>query len=315
MTDTTSGAVSGSGAAERPAAMTIAEAGRALREGSLTAHALAEDCLAAIAEGAVLNAFVRITADKALAMAAEADRRRAAGEDGALLGIPIGVKDLFCVDGVASQGASRILDGFVPPYESTVTRQLWAAGAVCLGKLNQDEFGMGSSTEHSVYGPAISPWRREGDSAAIVPGGSSGGSAAAVAADLCLAATATDTGGSIRQPAAFTGTVGIKPTYGRCSRWGIMAFASSLDQAGPIAKTVEDAALMLQAMAGHDPMDSTSVPLDVPDFSAEIAGDLRGKRIGVPAEYRDGLSDEMAGVLEDGIAKLRDAGAEIAEVS
>ncbi|MEM6974208.1 MAG: Asp-tRNA(Asn)/Glu-tRNA(Gln) amidotransferase subunit GatA [Pseudomonadota bacterium] len=299
----------------RPTWLTIAEAGRALADGSLTATALTEDCLAAIGEAGVLNAFVHTTADKARAMAAEADKRRAGGESGPLLGIPIGVKDLFCVEGVPSQGASRILDGFVPPYESTVTRKLWAAGAICLGKLNQDEFGMGSSTEHSVYGPSISPWRRAGDTKAIVPGGSSGGSAAAVAADLCLAATATDTGGSIRQPAAFTGTVGIKPTYGRCSRWGIMAFASSLDQAGPIAKTVEDAALMLGAMAGHDPADSTSADLAVPDFTEGLGRDLVGKTIGVPREYRDGLGAEMTALLEDGIAKIRDAGAKVVEIT
>ncbi|MEL6264939.1 MAG: amidase, partial [Pseudomonadota bacterium] len=293
------------GPASRPAAMTIAEASTAMAEGALTAVALAEDCLAAIGEAGTLNAVVHTTGDRALEMAAAADARRAAGESGALLGVPIGVKDLFCVDGVAAQAASRILDGFVPPYESTVTARLWEAGAVCLGKLNQDEFAMGSSTEHSVYGPAVSPWRREGDTAAIVPGGSSGGSAAAVAADLCLGATATDTGGSIRQPATFCGVVGIKPTYGRCSRWGIMAFASSLDQAGPIAKTVGDAALMLQAMAGHDPMDATSAPLDVPEFSAGLGGDLRGRTIGVPAEYREGLSGETAALLDRGIEMVR----------
>ncbi|MEO1532287.1 MAG: Asp-tRNA(Asn)/Glu-tRNA(Gln) amidotransferase subunit GatA, partial [Pseudomonadota bacterium] len=226
-----------------------------------------------------------------------------------------GIKDVYCTEGVAAQSASNILEGFVPPYESTVTGKLWAAGAVQLGKLNMDEFAMGSSTEHTVYGPCVSPWRREGDTAPIVPGGSSGGSAAAVAADLCLGATATDTGGSIRQPAAFCGVVGIKPTYGRCSRWGIMAFASSLDQAGPIAKSVEDAATLLGTMAGHDPMDSTSAPLEVPDFKAELGGDLRGRRIGVPQEYREGLSDETAATLEKGIEMLRDAGAEVVDVS
>ncbi|MGF1552775.1 MAG: Asp-tRNA(Asn)/Glu-tRNA(Gln) amidotransferase subunit GatA [Paracoccaceae bacterium] len=299
----------------RPASLTIAEAGARLASGDLTAVALAEDCLDAAREAAPLNAFVRLAPERALAMAEDADRRRAAGEDGPLLGVPLGVKDLYCVDGVPSQAASRILDGFVPPYESTVTRKLWDAGAVMLGKLNMDEFGMGSSNENSVYGPAISPWRREGDAAEIVPGGSSGGSAAAVAADLCLGATATDTGGSIRQPSAFCGVVGIKPTYGRCSRWGIMAFASSLDQAGPIAKTVEDAAILLGAMAGHDPQDSTSVAREVPDFTAGLAGDLRGRRIGVPREYREGLADETAALLDRGVEMVRDAGAEVVEVS
>ncbi|MEL6211474.1 MAG: amidase family protein, partial [Pseudomonadota bacterium] len=206
-------------------------------------------------------------------------------------------------------------DGFKPKYESTVTDNLWRDGAVMLGKLNMDEFAMGSSNETSYYGPVTNPWKAEGDDTALVPGGSSGGSAAAVAGHLCAAATATDTGGSIRQPAALTGTVGIKPTYGRCSRWGIMAFASSLDQAGPIAKSVEDAATLLGTMAGHDPMDSTSAPLEVPDFKAELGGDLRGRRIGVPQEYREGLSDETAATLEKGIEMLRDAGAEVVDVS
>ncbi|MEM8818735.1 MAG: Asp-tRNA(Asn)/Glu-tRNA(Gln) amidotransferase subunit GatA [Pseudomonadota bacterium] len=311
----------------RPATLTIAEAGAAMRRSDLTARALTEDCLAAIESARPLNAFVHETPEKALAMADEADRRRAAGDDTPLLGVPLGIKDVFCTAGVASQAASRILDGFVPPYESTVTSQLWSSGAVMLGKLNMDEFAMGSSTEHTVYGACVSPWRRAGDiavdtargtggeTAAIVPGGSSGGSAAAVAADLCLGATATDTGGSIRQPAAFCGVVGIKPTYGRCSRWGIMAFASSLDQAGPIAKTVEDAAILLGAMAGHDPADSTSATNEVPDFTADLAGDLRGRRIGVPKEYREGLSDEMAATLYRGAEMLRDAGAEVVEVS
>ncbi|MEM6676550.1 MAG: Asp-tRNA(Asn)/Glu-tRNA(Gln) amidotransferase subunit GatA [Pseudomonadota bacterium] len=298
-----------------PAAMTIAEAQAAMRSGALTARVLTEECLAAIGAAGALNAFVHPVPERALAMADAADTRRAAGEDTPLLGIPLGIKDLFCTEGVASQAASRILDTFVPPYESTVTRQLWASGAVMLGKLNMDEFAMGSSNEHSVFGPCVSPWRRTGDEAAIVPGGSSGGSAAAVAADLCLGATATDTGGSIRQPASFCGVVGIKPTYGRCSRWGIMAFASSLDQAGPIAKTVEDAAILLGAMAGHDPADSTSAPIEVPDFTAELGSDMRDRRIGVPVEYREGLSDEMAALLEQGCAMMRDAGAEVVDVS
>ncbi|MEM8698590.1 MAG: Asp-tRNA(Asn)/Glu-tRNA(Gln) amidotransferase subunit GatA, partial [Pseudomonadota bacterium] len=265
--------------------------------------------------GAPLNAVTTLTAEKALAMAEAADAARSTGKADAMLGIPIGVKDLFCTEGVASQAASRILEGFAPAYESTVTTNLWRSGAVMLGKLNMDEFAMGSSTESSVYGPCVSPWRREGDQAAISPGGSSGGSAAAVAARLCLGATGTDTGGSIRQPAAFTGTVGIKPTYGRCSRWGIVAFASSLDQAGPITKTVRDAAIMLGAMAGHDPKDSTSADRAVPDFEAALTGDIRGKRIGIPAEYREGLGEEMAALWDRGSEMLRDAGAEIVEVS
>ncbi|MEL7172086.1 MAG: amidase family protein, partial [Pseudomonadota bacterium] len=298
-----------------PAALTIAEAQAEMRAGRLSARELTEDCLAAIGAAGALNTFVHPVPDRALEMADAADKARAAGEDTPLLGIPLGIKDVYCTEGVAAQSASNILEGFVPPYESTVTGKLWAAGAVQLGKLNMDEFAMGSSTEHTVYGPCVSPWRREGDTAPIVPGGSSGGSAAAVAADLCLGATATDTGGSIRQPAAFCGVVGIKPTYGRCSRWGIMAFASSLDQAGPIAKSVEDAATLLGTMAGHDPMDSTSAPLEVPDFKAELGGDLRGRRIGVPQEYREGLSDETAATLEKGIEMLRDAGAEVVDVS
>ena len=297
------------------ATLTIAEARDRLRAGDITARALAEDCLAAMEAAAPLNAVVTSTPERALEMADAADAARKGGADGALLGIPLGVKDLFCTDGVRSQAASAILEGFVPHYESTVTARLWSAGAVMLGKLNMDEFAMGSSNESSVYGPCLSPWRRAGDTAEIVPGGSSGGSAAAVAADLCLGATATDTGGSIRQPASFCGVVGIKPTYGRCSRWGIVAFASSLDQAGPIAKTVEDAAILLGAMAGHDPKDSTSAPRPVPDFAAGLEGDLRGRRIGIPAEYRDGLSDEMSALLDQGAAMLREAGAEVVEIS
>ncbi|MEM7499752.1 MAG: Asp-tRNA(Asn)/Glu-tRNA(Gln) amidotransferase subunit GatA [Pseudomonadota bacterium] len=302
-------------AATSPAALTIAEAQAQMRAGGLSARELTESCLSAIDAAGALNAFVHPAPEKALAMADAADKRRAGGEDSPLLGIPLGIKDVYCTEGLPAQSASRILDGFVPPYESTVTAKLWEAGAVQLGKLNMDEFAMGSSTENTVYGPCVSPWRREGDAAPIVPGGSSGGSAAAVAADLCLGATATDTGGSIRQPAAFCGVVGVKPTYGRCSRWGIMAFASSLDQAGPIAKTVTDAAHLLGAMAGHDPQDSTSAPLGVPDFTAELEGDLRGRRIGVPKEYREGLTEEMTATLERGIEMLRDAGAEVVDVS
>ena len=263
-----------------------------------------------------LNAFVLETPDHALTMAKASDERLARGEGGDLEGAPLGIKDLFCTQGVRSTAASKILGNFVPTYESTVTSKLWGQGAVMLGKLNLDEFAMGSSNETSAFGPVINPWRRSGETTALTPGGSSGGSAAATAADLCLAATATDTGGSIRQPAAFTGTVGIKPTYGRCSRWGIVAFASSLDQAGPIAKTVEDAAIMLRAMSGHDAKDSTSLPVDVPDFASFIGRSVKGLRIGVPKEYRvDGMPPEIEKLWADGIAWLKDAGCEIVEVS
>lgn len=270
----------------------------------------------AIEQARGLNAYVLETPDKALAMAAASDERLARGEGGALEGAPLGIKDLFCTEGVRSTAASKILGNFVPAYESTVTSQLWRDGGVMLGKLNLDEFAMGSSNETSAFGPVINPWRRNGSDAALTPGGSSGGSAAATAADLCLAATATDTGGSIRQPAAFTGTVGIKPTYGRCSRWGIIAFASSLDQAGPIAKTVEDAAIMLRSMSGHDVKDSTSLPVEVPDFAIYVGKSVKGLRIGVPKEYRiPGMPAEIEKLWADGIAWLKDAGCQIVEVS
>jgi aspartyl-tRNA(Asn)/glutamyl-tRNA(Gln) amidotransferase subunit A len=299
-----------------PVAMTIAEARDALRSGAVTARALTEACLAAVEAAGALNAFVAVTADLARAQADRADARLAAGDAPDLCGIPLGIKDLFAVEGVPTQAASRILEGFRPPYESSVTAKLWEAGAVCLGKLNMDEFAMGSSNEHSVYGPAISPWRRGNQDAALTPGGSSGGSAAAVAARLCLGATGTDTGGSIRQPAAFTGIVGVKPTYGRCSRWGIVAFASSLDQAGPLTRTVRDAAIMLRAMAGHDPKDSTSAPRPVPDFEAALTGDMRGRRIGIPKEYRvEGMPAEIEALWTRGADWLRDAGAELVEIS
>ena len=263
-----------------------------------------------------LNAYILETPEKALEMARASDARRAAGDPGALEGAPLGIKDLFCTDGVRTTAGSRILGGFTPTYESTVTTQLWRDGAVMLGKLNLDEFAMGSSNETSAFGPVVSPWRRRGDPAPLTPGGSSGGSAAAVAAGLCLGATATDTGGSIRQPAAFTGTVGIKPTYGRCSRWGVVAFASSLDQAGPIARTVEDAAILLKSMSGHDPKDSTSLNVEVPDFPSFVGRSVKGMRIGVPKEYRvDGMPAEIETLWEQGIAWLRDAGCEIVEVS
>ena len=270
----------------------------------------------AVEAARTLNAYVLETPDKALAMARAADDRLATGEGGLLEGAPIGIKDLFCTHGVRTTAGSRILEDFTPTYESTVTSNLWRDGAVMLGKLNMDEFAMGSSNETSAFGPAINPWRAHNSNQALTPGGSSGGSATAVAADLCLAATATDTGGSIRQPAAFTGAVGMKPTYGRCSRWGIVAFASSLDQAGPIAKTVEDAAILLRSMAGHDPKDSTSLPTGVPDFPSFVGKSVKGLRIGVPREYRvDGMPAEIDALWTAGVGWLREAGCEIVEVS
>ena len=262
-----------------------------------------------------LNAYVLATPEKAIAMAQASDARRARGEAGPLEGAAIGVKDLFATDGVRTTAASKILGSFVPPYESTVTANLWRDGAVMLGKLNLDEFAMGSSNETSAFGPVLNPWRARGSNQPLTPGGSSGGSAAAVAADLCLAATATDTGGSIRQPAAFTGTVGIKPTYGRCSRWGIVAFASSLDQAGPLAKTVEDAAILLRSMAGHDPKDSTSLPVETPDFPSFVGRSVKGLKVGVPEDYRiEGMPAEIAALWDQGIDWLKAAGAEIRSV-
>lgn len=294
--------------------LTIAAARDALRRGETSSVALTEACLTAIDAAHTLNAFVRTTADAAIAQARVADSRIAAGDAPPMCGIPVGVKDLFCTKGVETQAASRILEGFRPEYESTVTRQLWESGAVMLGKLNMDEFAMGSSNENSVYGPAVNPWKT--DERRLTPGGSSGGSSAAVAADLCLAATGTDTGGSIREPAAFTGTVGLKPTYGRCSRWGIVAYASSLDQAGPMTKTVRDAAIMLGAMAGHDPLDSTSVDTPVPDFEAALSGDIRGKTIGIPREYHaDGMPEAIETLWTEGRAMLEDAGATVVDVS
>ncbi|MFA5122898.1 Asp-tRNA(Asn)/Glu-tRNA(Gln) amidotransferase subunit GatA [Zavarzinia sp.] len=296
--------------------LTLAAAKEGLAAREFSAVELTKALVEAMDAGRVLNAYVTETPEAALAQAAEADARIAKGEARPLEGLPIGVKDLFCTKGVLTTAASHILDGFKPTYESTVTANLWRDGAVMLGKLNMDEFAMGGSNETSYYGPVVNPWRRTGDNRPLVPGGSSGGSAAAVAADLCLAATGTDTGGSIRQPAAFTGIVGIKPTYGRCSRFGIVAFASSLDQAGPMTKTVRDAALLLQSMAGHDPKDSTSVPTPVPDYSAGLTGDLRGRKIGVPKEYRvDGMPAEIEKWWAQGMEWLRDAGAEIVDVS
>ncbi len=296
--------------------LTIAAARDKLRSGEISAQELTDTCLAAVEAAGALNAFVHHTPDVARAQAKAADARIKAGDAPSLCGIPLGIKDLFCTKGVPSQAASRILEGFRPEYESTVSQKLFDDGAVMLGKLNMDEFAMGSSNETSTYGNAVNPWRRGNDEAELTPGGSSGGSAAAVAADLCLGATGTDTGGSIRQPAAFTGITGIKPTYGRCSRWGIIAFASSLDQAGPMTKDVRDAAIMLQSMCGHDPKDSTSADLDVPDFEAMLTGDIRGKVIGIPKEYRmDGMPDEIEALWAKGRAMLQDAGAEIREIS
>ena len=270
----------------------------------------------AVAAARPLNAFILETPDKALDMARASDARRAKGEAGALDGAPLGIKDLFCTEGVRTTACSNILGNFVPTYESTVTAQLWRDGAVMLGKLNLDQFAMGSSNETSAFGPVINPWRGAGSNQQLTPGGSSGGSAASVAADLCLGATATDTGGSIRQPAAFTGTVGIKPTYGRCSRWGVVAFASSLDQAGPIAKTVEDAAILLKSMSGHDAKDSTSLDIEVPDFASFVGKSVKGLRIGIPKEYRvDNMPPEIERLWEQGIAWLKEAGCEIVEVS
>jgi len=297
--------------------MGLAEARDALRRGDVTSAALTEACLKAIEGAGALNAFVHNTPELAMAQAAQADARiKAGGDVPAMCGLPIGIKDLFCTKGVPSQAGSRILEGFLPEYESTVSQNLLDSGAVMLGKLNMDEFAMGSSNETSVYGNAVNPWRRGNDDAQLTPGGSSGGSAAAVSADLCLAATGTDTGGSIRQPAAFTGITGIKPTYGRSSRWGIVAFASSLDQAGPMTKNVRDAAIMLEAMCGHDPKDSTSADLPVPDFESALTGDVRGKKIGIPREYRmDGMPEEIETLWAEGIAMMKDAGAEIIDIS
>ncbi|WP_377295472.1 Asp-tRNA(Asn)/Glu-tRNA(Gln) amidotransferase subunit GatA [Rhizobium sp. SGZ-381] len=297
--------------------LTIADARDRLKSRAISAVELTESYLSAIdAANGALNAYVAVTPDTALAMAKASDERLAAGKGGALEGIPLGVKDLFATEGIHTQAASHILDGFKPKYESTVTQNLWNAGAVLLGKLNMDEFAMGSSNESSYYGPVVNPWKAEGSDEKLVPGGSSGGSAAAVAARLCAGATATDTGGSIRQPAAFTATVGIKPTYGRCSRWGIAAFASSLDQAGPIARDVRDAAILLKSMASVDLKDSTSVDLPVPDYEAALGQSLKGMKIGIPKEYRvEGMPEEIEKLWAQGMAWLKEAGAEIVDIS
>jgi aspartyl-tRNA(Asn)/glutamyl-tRNA(Gln) amidotransferase subunit A len=296
--------------------LTLAEAREGLAHKSFSAIELTDAHLAAIERARVLNAFVLETPEQARAMAHQADARIAKGEGGPLNGVPLGVKDLFATEGTRTTACSHILDDFKPPYESTVTSQLWRDGAVMLGKLNNDEFAMGSSNETSCFGPVLNPWRRQGSDAKLVPGGSSGGSASAVAAGLCLGATATDTGGSIRQPAAFTGTVGIKPTYGRCSRWGVVAFASSLDQAGPIARTVRDAAILMRSMAGYDPKDTTSVDREVPDYEAAVGRSVKGMKIGIPKEYRlDGMPSEIEKLWAQGADSLKAAGAELIEVS
>ena len=296
--------------------LTLARARDGLQQKEFSAVELAHAHIDAIENARALNAFIVETPEKALAMARQADARIAKGEVLPLEGIPLGVKDLYCTEGVQTTAGSHILEGFVPPYESTVTANLWRDGAVMLGKLNLDEFAMGSSNETSYFGPVISPWRRQGSNTPLVPGGSSGGSAAAVAARLCFGATATDTGGSIRQPAAFTGTVGIKPTYGRCSRFGIVAFASSLDQAGPIARNVRDAAILLRSMAGHDPKDTTSVDVPVPDFEASVERGVKGMNIGIPKEYRrEGMPAEIEALWARGIEWLKAAGAAITDIS
>nr|WP_321444278.1 Asp-tRNA(Asn)/Glu-tRNA(Gln) amidotransferase subunit GatA [uncultured Cohaesibacter sp.] len=297
-------------------ALTIAEARDGLAKKEFTATELTQSYLAAIDAADALNAYIIKTPEKALDMAKASDARIAKGEAGALEGIPLGIKDLYCTKGVGAQACSHILDNFKPGYESTVTQNLWDDGAVMLGKLNMDEFAMGSANETSYFGPVKNPWRATDEEIDRVPGGSSGGSAAAVAARICAGATASDTGGSIRQPAAFTGTVGMKPTYGRCSRWGMIAFASSLDQAGPITRTVRDSAILMKSMASVDPKDTTSVNLPVPDYEAALTGDIRGMKVGIPKEYRvDGMPAEVDESWQQGIDWLKAAGAEIVEIS
>jgi aspartyl-tRNA(Asn)/glutamyl-tRNA(Gln) amidotransferase subunit A len=295
--------------------LTIAQLRDGLKARKFSAREIADAYLAAMETQRGLNAFILETPDAARAQAAASDAKLAKGESGALEGVPLGIKDLFCTKDVQTTAGSRILEGFKPPYESTVSRNLFDAGAVMLGKLNLDEFAMGSANITSYFGPVKNPWERK-DGKDLVPGGSSGGSAASVAAHIVAGATGTDTGGSIRQPASFTGIVGIKPTYGRCSRWGIVAFASSLDQAGPMTRDVRDAAIMLGAMAGHDPKDSTSVPLPVPNYEAAMTGDIRGLRFGIPKEYRvDGMPAEIEKLWQQGIEWMRAAGAEPVEIS
>jgi aspartyl-tRNA(Asn)/glutamyl-tRNA(Gln) amidotransferase subunit A len=299
-----------------PNELTLAEARDALKAKRISARELTQAHLDAMGKARALNAYLLETPDRALQMAEASDQKIAAGAARPLEGIPLGIKDLFCTDGVTTTAGSKILETFEPHYESAVSANLWRDGAVMLGKLNLDEFAMGSSNETSAFGNVVSPWRRRGSDAPLVPGGSSGGSAAAVAARLCLGATATDTGGSIRQPAAFTGTVGIKPTYGRCSRWGTVAFASSLDQAGPIARTVRDCAILLGSMAGPDPRDTTCADLAVPDFEAAVARGVKGLTIGIPKEYRvDGMPAEIQKLWDEGAAWLKAAGATLKDIS
>jgi aspartyl-tRNA(Asn)/glutamyl-tRNA(Gln) amidotransferase subunit A len=295
----------------------IADLRDGFRKGDFSAREAADASIAPMKAGRALNAFLVETPEHAIAAAEEADRGRASGELRPLSGVPLGIKDLFCTAGYQTTAASHILEGFTPTYESTVTAKLFAAGAGMLGKLNMDQFAMGSSNETSAFGNVISPWRRaDGGNAPLAPGGSSGGSSAAVSARMAPGATGTDTGGSIRQPAAFTGISGIKPTYGRCSRWGIVAFASSLDQAGPMARDVRDCAILLEAMSGFDPKDSTSLDVPVPQWEAGLSGDLRGKKVGIPNEYRvDGMPSEIEALWQQGIVWAKDAGAEIVEVS
>ena len=297
--------------------LTVAGIRDGFRKDDFSAHEMTNAFNSAIASGRTLNAFIVETPEHAIAAAEAADRGRASGEFGPLSGVPLGIKDLFCTEGYQTTAASHILEGFTPTYESTVSARLFAAGAGMLGKLNMDQFAMGSSNETSAFGNVISPWRRrDGGNAALAPGGSSGGSSAAIAGRLVPAATGTDTGGSIRQPAAFTGISGIKPTYGRCSRWGIVAFASSLDQAGPMARDVRDCALLLEVMSGFDPKDSTSLDVAVPRWEAALSGDLKGKRVGIPKEYRvDGMPEEIEALWQQGIAWMKDAGAEIVDIS
>jgi aspartyl-tRNA(Asn)/glutamyl-tRNA(Gln) amidotransferase subunit A len=295
--------------------LTLADARDLLRKKEFSADELTEAQLSSVSEARVLNAFVLETPEKARAMAKASQTRLLKGDIRPLEGIPLGVKDMFATADARTTACSHILDNFVPPYESNVTEQLWRDGAVMLGKLNNDEFAMGSSNETSFFGPVVSPWRRNGSETKLVPGGSSGGSAAAVAACLCFGATGTDTGGSIRQPAAFVGVVGIKPTYGRCSRWGIVAFASSLDQAGPLARTVRDCAILLRSMSGYDPKDTTSADVAVPDFEAAVGRSIKGMKIGIPQEYRvDGMSTEIEALWARGAEWLKAEGAEIVEV-
>lgn len=299
-----------------PIDMTLAQLRDALKKKDVTSLETTDAYLSRIESAADLNAFITVTADKARDMAKASDAKLAKDEGGPLEGVPLGIKDLFCTEDTLTTAGSHILDGFHPKYESTVTSQLWRDGAVMLGKLNMDEFAMGSSNETSFYGPVVNPWRANGSDAKLTPGGSSGGSSASVAARLCAAATATDTGGSIRQPASLTATVGVKPTYGRVSRWGIVAFASSLDQAGPMARDVRDAAVMLKSIAGHDPKDSTSVDRPVPDYEAALGGSVKGLKVGVPKEYRlDDMPAEIETLWQSGIDWMKDAGAEIVDIS